>query len=95
MSTKRKDIVYGQVDIDESEFAPHRTKVRVTTMIDEDALLELKEVAQNKGIKYQTLLNKIVRSYVSSPRNQYNKGNLTEEKVRKIVRDELKKKKKA
>lgn len=95
MSIKtKKDIQYGSVEIDDNEFLPQNTKVRVTTMIDEDALNGLKNIAEEKGIKYQTLLNKIVRSYVYEPRKAYQtKPPLTEESVRRIVKDELKKKK--
>lgn len=92
MRTKSKDIILGKVEIDEAEFAPQNTKIRVTTMFDEDALAGLKEIAQKKGLKYQTLLNKIVRSYVCDSSVEYNKKELTEESVRKIVRDEIKKK---
>jgi len=62
-------------------------------MLDEDALTGLKEIAQKKGVKYQTLLNKIVRSYVHDVSTPYGKKEgLTEEAVRKIVKEELKKK---
>lgn len=90
----KKDIQYGSVEIDEGEFLPQNVKVRVTTMLDEDVLQGLKHIAEEKGVKYQTLLNKIVRSYVFEPRKAYQvKQNLTEEVVRRIVKDELKKKK--
>ena len=36
-------------------------KVRVTTFLDEDVLLALKEVAQKSGARYQTLLNQLLR----------------------------------
>lgn len=92
MSTKNKDIIVGKIEIDENEFSPQHTKIRVTTMLDEDALVGLKEIAQKKGVKYQTLLNKIVRSYVHDSHVSYEKKEeLTEEAVRKIVKDELKK----
>jgi uncharacterized protein (DUF4415 family) len=95
MSTKnRKDIQYGYVELDENEFQPQNVKVRVTTMLDEDVLQGLKGIAEEKGVKYQTLLNRIVRSYVFQPRQVYNTQQpLTEEAVRRIVKDELKKKK--
>ncbi len=93
MNTKNKDIIIGKVEIDDGEFSPQNTKIRVTTMLDEDALVGLKEIAQKKGVKYQTLLNKIVRSYVHDSHVPYGKKEeLTEETVRKIVKEELKKK---
>ena len=36
-------------------------KIRVTTYLDEDVLQALKETAQGTGVKYQTLLNQILR----------------------------------
>ncbi|MBU0506051.1 BrnA antitoxin family protein [bacterium] len=38
-------------------------KVRITTYIDEDVLASLKDVADQSGNKYQTLLNTILREY--------------------------------
>ena len=92
----KKDILIGNVELDDDEFHPQNVKVRVTTMLDEDALGGLKKIAEQKGIKYQTLLNKIVRSYVFEPQKSYEKSATVDEKViRKIVRDELKKRGKA
>ena len=61
MSTKnkKKDIEYGKVELDELEFDPRKVKVRITTMVDEDVLNALKDIASSKGEKYQTLLNKV------------------------------------
>lgn len=90
----KKDIQYGTVHLDEDEFSPENYKVRITTMLDADVLEALKSMAEEKGIKYQTLLNKIARSYVYEPRKVYQAKNpLTEESVRRIVKEELKKKK--
>lgn len=95
MSSKnKKDIQYGSVEIDESEFLPQNVKVRVTTMLDEDVLRGLKHIAEEKGVGYQTLLNKIARSYVFAPQKEYKAGPpLTEQAVRRIVREEIRKKK--
>lgn len=95
MSIKnKKDIEYGSVELDEDELSAQNLKIRVTTMLDEDVLKGLKNIAEEKGVRYQTLLNKIVRSYVFAPRKVYQtKKTLTEEAVRRIVKDELKKKK--
>ena len=38
-------------------------KARINAMIDADVLQELKNRAKKKGIKYQTLLNQILRDY--------------------------------
>lgn len=37
------------------------TKVRVTTYLDEDVLIALKELANKSGGKYQTVLNQMLR----------------------------------
>ncbi len=93
MTTKnKKDIVYGSVELDSDTFAPQNVKERITTMLDQDALEALRAIAQKKGVKYQTLLNQIVRSFVGlGGGGRRPKGELTEEGVRKIVREELKK----
>ena len=93
MTTKtKKDIVYGKFELGPDEFAPQNVKTRITTMVDEDALEEFKKLAEAKGIKYQTLLNQVIRSFVSNTKpNKSGKGGLTEESVRQIVREELKK----
>ena len=94
ITRNKKDIQHGVVEVEEDEFLPQNVKVRVTTMLDEDALQGLKHIAEEKGVKYQTLLNQIIRSYVFEPRKPYQvKQNLTEDAVRRIVKDELKKKK--
>ena len=49
MSTKNKDILIGKIEIDENEFASQHTKIRVTTMLDEDALIGLKKIANKKA----------------------------------------------
>ena len=89
MDSKNKNIVYGNFDLDELEFEPRRVKVRVTTMLDEDILRNLKKLAKSSGQKYQTLLNQILRAYLDKPSAQGAK--LNEDRVRRIVRDELKK----
>jgi len=94
MNTKnKKDIVFGNFDLDLDEFHPSNVKVRITTMVDEDALIELKRLAKAKGVRYQTLLNRIIRNFVSKKGgNKGGQGSLTEDKVRLIVREELRKK---
>lgn len=84
--TKDKDFQIGDIEIEQ------HIKVRVTTMLDEDALQGLKDAAEEKGVKYQTLLNKIVRSYVFAPQKSYDaQASVNEETVRRIVKEELKK----
>jgi uncharacterized protein (DUF4415 family) len=38
-----------------------RAKMRVTTYIDNDVLAALKETAESTGVRYQTLLNQLLR----------------------------------
>ena len=89
----KKDIEYGSVELDETEFLPQNIKVRVTTMLDHDVLDGLKRIAEEKGVKYQSLLNKVARNYVNDSKKSYQAKPLTESAVRRIVKDELKKKK--
>lgn len=90
MSIKNKDIKFGDVDIDDSEFEPRNVKIRITTFIDQDILIELKKISKTKGQKYQTLLNQILRSFCDRRKGK----KLTpvgEKRIRQIVQEELKK----
>ena len=83
MNTKtRKDLLA------DDEFNSESVKVRITTMIDLDALKLLKQLAKKRKTKYQTLLNSIVRSYLFGPELVKN----FEVEVRRIVKEELAKK---
>ena len=73
-------------------FSPQNVKIRITTFIDEDALQKFKEIAAARKIKYQTLLNQVIRGFVSGKNSKpSSKGGLTEENVRQIVHEELRK----
>jgi uncharacterized protein (DUF4415 family) len=49
-------------EINEALKAPRKDhKIRITTMIDGDVLDNLKKKAEDEGVKYQTLLNNILR----------------------------------
>ncbi len=92
MKTKNKDIIYGNIDIlGPDEFAPHNVKVRITTMIDMNVLEGLKDHAKKRGLKYQTLINNILREFVDDKTQISTLPKKLEAQVRKIVRDELKK----
>ncbi len=61
-SSKTGKIKYGKKDLlDESYADPKNHKVRITSFIDGDVLLELKKRAEQQGTKYQTLLNQLLR----------------------------------
>jgi hypothetical protein len=90
MATKNKDLVFGDVELDDVEFEPRHVKVRVTTMLDEDVLKALKQIASSKGQKYQTILNQVLRAFVEGKKER----KLTpvgEKRIREIVREEIRK----
>ncbi len=87
------DIEYGSVNIDLCNLQAHEIKIRISTMLDEDVLLKLKNIAKDKGIKYQTLLNGILRAFVESNEANVKKSGhgKIEDTVRRIVKEELRK----
>jgi hypothetical protein len=90
--TIKRDIQYGSVDIlDEDAFDPKNVKVRITTFVDEDILIQLKEYAKKRGSKYQTILNSLLRSFFDKPEKSNKVQGLSEERVRRIVKEELRK----
>ncbi len=66
------------------------TKVQKTFRIDYEIFVWLIEEGDRRGIGYQTLLNMLLRE-----RMQAGDSVLTESRVRQVVRDEIKKSKKA
>ncbi len=90
MTTRNKDLVFGDVELEEIEFESRHVKVRVTTMVDEDVLSELKKIARSKGRKYQTLLNQVLRAFVEQ-KKQRKETPLGEKRIREIVREEIRK----
>lgn len=61
-SSKGAKVKYGKKDLlNESDLDPKSHKVRITSFIDGDILVELKERAEQQGTKYQTLLNQLLR----------------------------------
>ena len=90
MSTKNKDVIYGDVELGDLELDPRHVKVRVTTMVDEDVLNAIKKIAGSKRQKYQTVLNQVFRAFVE--RKKVRKLVPMEEKqIREIVREEIRK----
>ena len=90
MSTKNKDLIYGDVELDEVEFEPRHVKVRVTTMVDEDVLDALKKIAGSKGQKYQSVLNQVLRAFVERKKER-KLVPVAEKRIREIVREEIRK----
>jgi hypothetical protein len=92
MTIKRnKDIEYGNVNLLDDEFDPKNVKIRVTTLIDEDVLLLLKDYAKRRGNKYQTVLNGLLRAFFDKPTRSNKIQGLSEERVRRIVQEEIRK----
>jgi len=58
-----KKFNYGSVEVEEGALSAVNIKIRVTAMIDGDVLKELKHRASRDKIKYQTLLNKLLRFF--------------------------------
>jgi hypothetical protein len=90
MTTKDKDVIFGDVELDDLELESRHVKVRVTTMLDEDVLNALKKIASAKGQKYQTVLNQVLRAFVERKKER----KLTpvgEKRIREIVREEIRK----
>ena len=90
MTTKNKDFVFGDVELDDVEFEPRHVKVRVTTMLDEDVLNALKKIASSKGQKYQTILNQVLRAFVERKKER-KLIPVGERRIREIVREEMRK----
>jgi uncharacterized protein (DUF4415 family) len=69
--------------LDADEFDPKHIKVLISTRLDGEVLKALKAAAKVRGIGYQTLINQTLRNSFL--------GDAEEEKIRRIVREELKK----
>lgn len=90
MTTKDKDVIFGDVELDDLELEPRHVKVRVTTMLDEDVLNALKKIASAKGQKYQTVLNQVLRAFVERKKER-KLTPVCEKRIREIVREEIRK----
>jgi uncharacterized protein (DUF4415 family) len=79
----KKKIVYAKKSVlDADEFDSRYVKVLISTRLDEDVLKAVKAAAKERGIGYQTLINQVLKDHFI--------GNAEEEKIRRIVREELK-----
>jgi len=83
-STKTKKIRYGKIDLPKEAYDSKNAKFRVTMFIDLDVLDEIRKKASKKGLPYQTYINQLLRDVTL--------GSEDEERIRKIVREELSKK---
>jgi hypothetical protein len=90
--TTKNNIQYGTRDLlEEDAFNPKKVKVRITTFVDEDVLMMLKNYAKKRGTKYQSVLNALLRSFFEKPAKGTKVHGLSEERVRRIVQEELRK----
>ena len=64
MSTKKKKIKYGEVEISDEEFDPRNIKERITIFLDQDIVDHFRAEAKKEITGYQTLINAALRSYV-------------------------------
>lgn len=63
-------------------------KTRITIMLDNDVLESFRVLAEKEGAGYQTLINKTLRSSIGEEP-------LSEERLRKVIREELSNQKRA
>ncbi len=83
---KKPSINYGKKDLLEKnvDFIEKEAKFRVTMYLDMDLLKAIRKKAKRKGISYQTYINMHLR--------ESHFDTLEDEKIRKIVKEELEKK---
>ncbi len=79
----KKKIIYAKNSVLDSDEADSKyVKILISTRLDENVLKEVKSAAAEQGIGYQTLINQVLKDHFI--------GNAEEEKIRRIVREELK-----
>lgn len=59
-------------------------KTRITIMLDNEILKNFRLRAANEGLGYQTLINQVLKNYITS-------SLFTEDTLRQIIREELQK----
>ncbi len=65
---ENKKIKFGKAELPKGIEDPKNHKVKITTWVDGDLLLKLREeAAQVPGGKYQALINDILRKHVEGP----------------------------
>ncbi|MDR9404598.1 MAG: BrnA antitoxin family protein [Halothece sp. Uz-M2-17] len=60
-------------------------KTRITIYLDDEILESFRELAEAKGIGYQTLINSALKSHLENPPEKP----LTESDLRRVLREEL------
>lgn len=64
---------------------PTDGKTRITMYVDNDVLATFRELAEQEGTGYQTLINRALKTYLRSQKPDP----LTDDVLRKILREEL------
>lgn len=59
-------------------------KIKITINVDEDLLLELKQMAKETGTPYQALLNRILRNGMASKKDEGSRIDRLEREVERI-----------
>jgi uncharacterized protein (DUF4415 family) len=83
MNTKNKKINYGTVEVPDHAFESKNIKERITIMLDQDILDAFRKRAKQKGDKYQSLINRTLREFLSKPELEKRVETL-ERKVKKL-----------
>jgi uncharacterized protein (DUF4415 family) len=65
---------------------PQKGKTRITIYIDDDVLEEFRNLADDSGSGYQTMINEALREYLGK-----SKKPLDEETLRRVIREEIRK----
>ncbi|HLD74082.1 MAG TPA: BrnA antitoxin family protein [Bdellovibrionota bacterium] len=86
--TKSADVHFGDKDIfKEDDFKSSQIGHRISIVIPEDVLMHFREMAQESGSRYQTLINQILRQIAFS-----GKVTTIEQRLKKIESIVFKKK---
>ena len=77
----KKKITYGKVNLDQDEFAPENCKFRVSMLVPQDILDEIRKLAKAKGLPYQIYINQVLRDHVF--------GDAEKERIKAVVMEVL------
>ena len=80
----KSKIKHRRVKVPEDAFEPKNVKARITMWVGMDVLEEIRRRAAAKDLPYQTYMNQILRETVL--------GSSEDERIRKLIREELAKK---
>jgi predicted DNA binding CopG/RHH family protein len=59
-------------------------KIKITVNVDEDLLIELKQMAEQTGTPYQSLLNRVLKDAVMSKKNEGSRLDRLEREVERL-----------